>query len=369
MKRITMIVGIALSLAIPQMHLVARGACDLAPGDAEIFYTIEEDSGYLAAPEGIASDWMGNIYVTNRVGMPGGWAVNEVIRISPWGEARVLADLGPAGEGQWGILGLTTDWFGNVYAAFPSGNENHGVWKIDRRGRTKRLSGSENIAVPNDLVFDWCGNLYVTDSYPKTLDDPGVVWKYGNRSRHFVKWSMSHFLAPYPDIDPHPFPAPGANGIAFVPPNNLYVANNEKSTILHIPILNNGTSGEVTVIAGPGGPPGLLFAPDGLAADVEGNLYAAIPPAGFTGDWHLSPVIKITPPKGENEAVIEAVVEPLLGPSTLFDFQTSLTFGGWFTGRKCLYVVSNSAIAFGIPGGSGPKVTKVGVGVRGLPLQ
>ena len=155
--------------------------------------------------------------------------------------------------------------------------------------------------------------------------------------------------------------------VAFVPPNHLYVANSEKSLILHIPVMRNGSAGEVAVIAGeypPMGPPGLLFVPDGLSVDVDGNVYSTIVPAGFTG-FPLSPVIRIDPATGE----VEAVVEPFSVPSPMFDFPTSLAFGGWFSGRDCLYVANSGAAAFGTPGGSGAKVTKVGVGVRGIPLQ
>ena len=83
------------------------------------------------------------------------WAVNEVIRMSPWGSSRVIAEFGPAAPGVFGLLGLTCDWWGNVYVAFASGNENHGVWKIHRDGRKEHLRGSENIVMPNALTFDW----------------------------------------------------------------------------------------------------------------------------------------------------------------------------------------------------------------------
>lgn len=374
MKRITLIGGMVLGLAITSTQSWAGGSCGLAPGESEIIYQVEDVSPYVASTEGIAADWVGNLYVSHRIGSPGAWSINEIIRITPWGETRVVADFGPAAPGTFGLLGLTTDWRGNVYAAFAAGNENHGVWKIHRNGRKERLSGSEQIVVPNDLVMDWCGNLYVTDSYPADPADPGLVWKYGRRSRHFEPWAASHLLAPDPVLDPvspppplPPFPAPGANGVAFVPPNHLYVANSEKSLVLHIPVMRSGRAGEVTVIAGEypaKGPPGLLFVPDGLSVDLDGNVYAVVAPVGFTG-FPLSPVIRIDPATGE----IEAVVEPFVVPSPLFEFPTSLTFGGWFSGRKCLYVANSGAAVFGIPGGLGAKVTKVGVGVRGIPLQ
>ena len=370
MKRITMIVGIALSLAIPQMHLVARGACDLAPGESEIIYTVEDVSPYVASTEGIAADFVGNLYVSHRIGGPGAWAVNEVIRISPWGSSRVIAEFGPAAPGTFGLVGLTCDWWGNVYVAFPSGNENHGVWKIRCDGRKERLRGSENIVTPNALTFDWRGNLYVSDSYPADPEGPGLIWRYSRRTRHFEVWASSHDLAPDPIEDPlsppppDNFPGPGANGVAFAPPNHLYVANSEKSLIVHIPILRNGRAGEVEVIASMD-PLGLLFGPDGISIDMDGNLYAAITMAGIV-PYPMSPVVRIYPDTGEVEPVVPTVVG---GFPPNFEIATSLVFGGWYSGRKSLYVANSGLAAFGLQGPMGAGVTKVGVGVKGIPLQ
>ena len=344
----------------------------LATGEAQVVYQLEEDSAFIQEPEGIAVDWLGNIYISNRKHDGITRVKNEVIRITPWGDSWVVADLGPAMPGTYGILGLTTDWFGNIYAAMSSANpDNHGVWKISPYGRTKRLKGSENINVPNALTFDYRGNLYVTDSFPKVDTDPGLVWKYGRRTREFEVWAESLLLAPDPVINPFPFPGPGANGIAYAR-NHIYVANNEKSLILDIPILRNGRSGKIEIIAGswppppppPEGPPpapGLLFAPDGLSIDIKGDLYSVVPAAGLA-PFPLSPVIKIYTKTGE----VEPIIEPIVFPSPLFDFPTSLAFGNWFNEPQSVYIVNPTS---GAPGGSGPAITQVEVGVWGRLLQ
>jgi sugar lactone lactonase YvrE len=131
-------------------------------------------------------------------------------------------------------------------------------------------------------------------------------------------------------------------------------------------VLPDGAAGDVFVVAGtypPAGPPGLLMAPDGLAIDAEGNLYTVVPPAGFAG-FPLSPVIRITPTTGE----VEAIVKPFVDPSPLFDFPTSLAFGTGPLDHQSLFVVGITARTYGFEG-SGPKITQVGVGVRGIPLQ
>ena len=89
---------------------------------------------------------------------------------------------------------------------------------------------------PNALTFDQRGNLYVTDSFG------GAVWRFASgragrlHARHAGQpWARHQLLAPAPD-DPFGFPLPGANGIAFAPPNRLYVANTEKGLVAEVPI-------------------------------------------------------------------------------------------------------------------------------------
>ena len=109
--------------------------------------------------------------------------------------------------------------------------------------RRRRQPIPEQIVFPNALTFDRRGNLYVTDSYPEDPAGPGLVWRYRSYCGGFEVWASDDLLAPDPfenPISPPPpapsFDAPGANGIAFAPPNHIYVVNNEKSLILHIRI-------------------------------------------------------------------------------------------------------------------------------------
>ena len=371
MKRIILIGGIVLAVTFSSIQLVASASLKLAPGEAEIVYTFADDqpTPFLREPEGIALDRKGNIFVSDRRGDTR--LENKIIKIPPRGESSILADLGPSlsgCSGASGILGLTTDPIGNVYAAFGSCGNNGGVWKIYRNGHIEHLSGSEDIETPNALTFDQRGNLYVTDSSYFVESGPGLVWRYG-KSRNFEVWKSSKLLAPA-ESDPYPFPAPGANGIAFYPPNHVYVVNNEKSLILHIPVLPDGNAGEVTVVAGawvspppePTGPPGLLYAPDGLSVDVEGNLYAACPSAGLA-PFPLSPVIKIYPATGNVEAIVAPYTD--VDPSPLFDFPTSLAFGTGPLDKKSLFVVNPTLSGVATPGASGQVITQVGVGVPG----
>ena len=345
----------------------------ITDGYVEIIHTFENLPPLYASPEGITFDKKGKLYVSLRTYDGASFIKNGLVSISSTGKTTVITDLGPALSRFPGALGLTTDTMGNVYIAFASGNELHGVWKVSPDGKKEHLKGSENIETPNGISFDPEGNLYVTDSSfgVQTPEDPGRVWRYGANGV-FEIWAWSPLLAPDPIADPlsppppaPPLPGPGANGIVYAPENKLYVANTEKCLILEIPILSDGSAGETKVVAGaypPQGPPGMLFAPDGLAIDAKGHLYTVVPPSGFTGpEFPLSPLIKIDPQTGD----LTAVLESLVAPSRFFDFPTSLTFGVGNWDNQSVYVTGVTAKAFSTEGGSGPRVTRVKIEAEG----
>ncbi len=340
---------------------------ELAKGEYQVVYAFENPEGLAASTEGIALDFWGNKYISYRAfdAATNTFVENKLLRIDRKGRQREVADFGAAEPGCLGILGLTTDRWGNIYAAVMSGNDTHGVWAIHPIGWKMKLDGSDQIYVPNALTFDRCGNLYVTDSFPIDPEGPGLVWRYTRREREFKVWASSDLLAPDPINDPlsppwmdPPLAAPGANGIAFVPPNNIYVANSEKSLILHIPVTRQGEAGEVDIVTGtypPAGPPGLLFGPDGLAADDAGNIYTVLPAAGLTR-FPVSPVLKIDPSTG----ALEPIVTPLVVPTDPFNFSTSLAVGKRHNEGDSVFVVGITAQVYGIPTDP-PKIVQVGI--------
>ena len=114
------------------------------------------------------------------------------------------------------------------------------------------------------------------------------------------------------------------------------------------------------------GPP--ILNPDGLALDAHGNVYVVIPVSTFP-QWFAelyglpptSPVVRIDPTSDE--------VQPVLAfdfPDTeYFDFPTSLAFGKGPWDKKSVFVVGMGAANYGLPFGTGPKLTQVGVGIPG----
>jgi sugar lactone lactonase YvrE len=330
----------------------------LAAGEASIVYAFP-DEGMVQIPEGIAFDRQGNMYLSNRLYAESGLADNRIEKIAPDGQHSVLAHLGPTGCPQAsGILGLTTDPVGNVYAAFGACNSNNGVVRVSRNGTIEHLAGSESMVFPNSLTFDSKGNLYVTDSFG------GTVYRYG-KSGVFELWLADDLLAPdFSTVIPH-----GANGIAYHAPNHLYVANSRGGWIVHIPIMPDGRPGNPQKIVATGPLFYMLIYPDGITVDAHGMIYAAIgpagtpPPPGVPGPFPpFSPVVKVDPSTGLVTPMLSAI-EPGGPGSELFDTPTSLAFGTGPRDQKSVFLISGDMMA--TPTGSGPAVTQVGVGAPG----
>ena len=291
-------------------------------------------------PEGIALNRQGDMFVGNRR-LEGDRRVSEILRITPDNSVSVFARLGPSTlEVDAGVLGLAVDRDGDLYAAFPSGDPaTHGVWRIGRRGGMARLSGSDGMVNPNALAFDPRGNLYVTDSRD------GTIWRFPPAGPGAL-WLRDSLIAPGPF-------GIGANGIVFVPPATLFVASTDQGLIARVPIRTDGSPGEPDVAAA-----GFeLLVVDGLAADVHGDLYAAIAGATILG---TAPVVKVDPRTG--------TITPCTDELARFDFPTSLAFGRGPRDHKSLYVVNAGLFPEDRPEAA-PSVVRVGVGAPGAPIH
>lgn len=324
-----------------------RNAQKLATGMVESVLEFE----FPNSPEGIASDRRGNIYVGKRF-FEGELLTppirSEILKIATNGTVSIFATL-PRTENPIaaGVLGLATDPRGTVYAAHTTFMpDTQGVYRIARDGsEPERLQGSEGMVFPNALTFDRRGNLYVTDSVV------GAIWRCGRHGGCELWIQDDALLGPLPE-DPFGFPLPGANGIAFFPPNHLYVANTEKSLIAQVDIRRDGSPSLLPwAVAN-------VFIPDGIAMDARGDIHVAIPPGGSI-EPGVSPLVKVDPRTGH-------VTDTVIGLEAFkFNLPTSLTFGQGRRNNRSVFV-TNSALFGPIPGFPGPGVVEVGVGVPGF---
>ncbi len=239
---------------------------------AGVVAAFDRDAGQLA--EGLAIDAGGNILITFS-------PLGQMLRAQPGSDSfEVVGEIpGWTGEGL-GLLGLAIDESGDVFAAAQSTGST-GVWRFEcGSGEPTLVEGTEVLGVPNSLVFDDDGNLFVTDSNSGSQGDQalGAIWRIGTDGS-VVKWLEDPILG---GTDPFGLGPLGANGIAF-DAGAFVVATTDTNQILTVEMLDDGTPGAITVVAGEPN----VFAPDGLAIDAGGNIYIAM--AGPSAIALLSP--------------------------------------------------------------------------------
>lgn len=133
-------------------------------------------------------------------------------------------------------------------------------------GAAKGMFTGTGFTSCNDMGLDGQGNLYVTD--PKA----GAIFKLATGGTALTSWIKDTTLAP---MSAQGF---GVDGIAWDGATNLFVNNNEKGTLLRIPILANGSAGPIAPIT----VTPALYAPDGMRmlsatsyVTVENNAFDA----------------------------------------------------------------------------------------------
>jgi len=310
--------------------LVLSSSAGAAHAETTVHVLVSFDESAGQNTEGIAIDRTGAIYVSVS-------PLGDLWKIPPGStQPQPFGHVDGILPGDFGMLGLAVDVFGNVYAAVQSANPDAaGVWRFDRgTGNATRLPGTESIAIPNGLAFDKQKNLYVTDS------STGAIWRipWGGSAQVWVQdvrltgdGSLGLFL--------------GANGIAYR--QGLFtVTNTERRTVLQIPKIG-GQPGPISVLANL--PPG--DNPDGVAMDVHGDAFIAMNLQNAIGEVH---------PDGSLDVVASG--DPL-------DFPSSVAFGTARGGRTRLFGVNFSiSEIFGLPSGSGPGVFWLDARVPGMPV-
>lgn len=203
----------------------------------------------LNFPEGPAWNGQGSLYFSNAYG-------DWIGRITS-ANVDTFLSRNPDSTVFSKTNGLTFDRNGNLIACdFGKG----AILKFKMSGEVENYAtGYENHPFnrPNDLAFDPEGNLYFTDPHNYDPEHPdGVVYKIFRYTKEVV-----------PVLQDIAFP----NGIAFGPnAEYLYICESARHRVDRFPIKENGTFDSLEVFAElPGGDP------DGIAFDLDGNLYVA----------------------------------------------------------------------------------------------
>src|SRR6516164_9831559 len=197
-----------------------------------------------------AFDSQGNLYVTFS-GSRGQKVPVSIYKIDNHENARpFVSDLMNA-------TGLAFDAAGQLYV---SSRYDGTVYRVAPNGTT--VTYAEGLGVATGIAFDREGNLYVGDR-------TGTIWRIAQDRQIFVFATLEPSLAAY--------------HLAFSPDGTLYVTGPTTSSF--DAVYSVDPHGTVSVFYRG------LGRPQGLAFDIQGNLYVAASHAGKRG------IVKITPEK------------------------------------------------------------------------
>ena len=262
--------------------------------------TIEIFGKGVAQAEGVVIDREGNAW--------GGGRNGTVYKVSPDGVVQAVAQL-PSDSIPNGV---TLDRAGNfVYCDL----KRKAVMRLAPDGTVSMIAdrvGSLPLSIPNFASYDAEGNLYVSNSSSQParkvfeeFEHPapnGAVVRIRPDGRGDIVATGIYF----------------ANGTAIDPNEDaVYVLESSRNDCVRIPIKKDGTFGKSEIYA-----QGFPAIPDGMAFDVERNLYITLP--GVPQGGKLSPANKIirVDPNGKWDILID---DPA---GTKLTFPTNCAFGG-----------------------------------------
>jgi sugar lactone lactonase YvrE len=210
---------------------------------ARVFYDGMLTDPQLDHPEGIAVHRDGSVWCGGERG--------QVYKFSPNGSSMEQV----ASTGGY-CLGMTFDGADNLYVC---DLKHQAVMKLDSKSGALEMfadgAGGRGLRIPNFPVFDNAGRLYVSDSHAFKEPGPGVFRFNADGSGELWYGEPINF----------------ANGLAISADGRyLYVSETFGNTVSRIPIEDDGSAGVREEFVSL---PGVL--PDGLAFDVDGNLYIA----------------------------------------------------------------------------------------------
>ena len=264
------------------------------PSDRASLMRIEQFAPFvhgLDHPEAVTTGPDGTLYAGGEAG--------QIYRVDLAGRFEQIASTGGF------VLGLCLDGDGAIYACDLAHSS---VMRIDPDGEVTTYSSGAPVrpmAVPNFPVFDAAGNLYVSDS-GGWKEHSGCLFRVRPGGATEV---VGEGLEAFP------------NGMALHPDGDrLYAVLSNLPGVVSLALNDDGTVGEpqsVVELA--------RTIPDGLAFDVEGNLYIAC----YTPDV----IYRLTP-----GGMLDVLAEDW--ESVTFATPTNIVFAG--PGRETLIVASLS---------------------------
>lgn len=227
-----------------------------------------------------------------------GGEAGQIYRLTAGGD-----DLTEVGSTNGFVLGICLDGDANVYACDPA---NGAVMRVSPTGEVSTYSrgtSDRSFINPNYPVFDRAGNLYVSDSGGFHEENGRIFVVRRDGATQLIDDTMVQF----------------PNGLALNSAEDyLYVALSTLPGVARLPVKDCEVTGESeTVVELP------RSVPDGLAFDVEGNLYVSC----YSPD-----VIYRLDPAGKLETLAEDWERATLASPT------NVSFGG--PDRTTLFVAS-----------------------------
>jgi len=255
--------------------------------------------GVLQA-EGVVIDKAGNAW--------GGGRNGKVYKVSPEGKVQEVAQL-PSGSIPNGV---TLDRAGNfVYCDLGK----KAMMRLSPDGKVSMIAdrvGTVTLTLPNFASYDAEGNLYVSNSSTRDIN---------NALTELSKPEPNGALVRIRPDGRGEVVATGiylANGTAIDPKEEaVYVLESTRNDCLRIAIKKDGTFGKPEIYA-----KNFPALPDGMAFDVEGNLYVTLP--GVVKDGKLAPAHQII--KVDTRGNWTMLIDDPAGQK--LNFPTNCAFGG-----------------------------------------